>query len=268
MNNQQDTLFDLNPYQASNSNRKNPVGDWHRDTSCGLPTVQIKRRVPTLTPNRVLDAATDWTGEQLQCAIAQLTQLLAKTPNPMPLLDAIDQGQKLQLPTSVLEDWHLGYRGTFTHVDGLIRIVIAPAPVQVSIFVSSDQTLEQLRCTFCDRVETFIEQKARQCENFCIERIDSVTSEEGVTESTFNTLDTTLSPINIYTPKGQARTKHQYFRYTYRDGSKLKHQHIPGGNITALEAQTRRDEIEALVKAGRSPTEIIKVIRGFVTHKT
>jgi hypothetical protein len=133
MNNQKDTLFDLNPYQTRSID-KNSVGDWATDINNGLPQARIKRH-QTLTPEHLGEIAVSWAPEQLRDAIAQLTKLLPPSPSSTPLADAINQGQHFMEPSSVLEDWHLGYCATFTRTGDTVRMTIAPERLQLSTFV-------------------------------------------------------------------------------------------------------------------------------------
>ena len=63
-----------------------------------------------------------------------------------------------------------------------------------------------------------------------------------------------------YKPRGTARGKNNYFRFSYRDGGRMRHLHIPGGNTTSPLAQQRWEEVRQMVER-RYPTEyIIEVI--------
>ncbi len=93
--------------------------------------------------------------------------------------------------------------------------------------------------------------------------IDSLTHLLPVSESTPECPSDEPTAINIYTPRGKARADYQYFRYSYRDGSRIRHCHIPGGNIHSALAQSRRDQLEEMVRQGRSPSEIVQMIQSW-----
>lgn len=65
------------------------------------------------------------------------------------------------------------------------------------------------------------------------------------------------SPVNIYSPAGKET---QYFRYTYRQGSRVKHRHIPGGNTTNPLARARAEIVREAVKLGYSTEQILWMI--------
>ena len=94
---------------------------------------------------------------------------------------------------------------------------------------------------------------------------DSVTPVEPVvTESTppaeFDD-SLALKAISTYKPRGTARSG-EYFRLSYRDGSRVKHVHIRGGNTGSPIAQAKAAEVRSLLVAGvLSPQEIATMLR-------
>ena len=94
---------------------------------------------------------------------------------------------------------------------------------------------------------------------------DSVTPKKPVTESTVVSPPTPKSTTGVhpYIPKGKARGGHPYYCYTYRAGKRVKNVHIPGGNVTNPVAQARAAEVEAAIEFGRSPGEIVKLIKSW-----
>ncbi|NET71770.1 MAG: hypothetical protein F6K62_12800 [Sphaerospermopsis sp. SIO1G2] len=76
----------------------------------------------------------------------------------------------------------------------------------------------------------------------------------------------TTQSINIYKPSGKARGNSKYFRYSYRDGSRIKHIHIPGGNISNPLAKQRAKIIDDAIAQKLPPTEIKSMIRHFKTE--
>ena len=69
--------------------------------------------------------------------------------------------------------------------------------------------------------------------------------------------------INTYCAAGKARGHNQYFRYSWRDGNRVRHRHIPGGNIDSLTAQKRVAMILLEIGVGRSPEYILEMIKSF-----
>jgi hypothetical protein len=67
--------------------------------------------------------------------------------------------------------------------------------------------------------------------------------------------------ISTYTPRGTARSG-EYFRYSYRDGSRMKHIHIRGGNTDSPIAQEKVQEVRSLLAAGIAPIEIAAILKG------
>ena len=61
--------------------------------------------------------------------------------------------------------------------------------------------------------------------------------------------------ISTYRPRGTARSG-EYFRFSYRDGSRMKHIHIRGGNTDSLLAIARVEEVRSLLAIGVPPLEI------------
>jgi len=74
--------------------------------------------------------------------------------------------------------------------------------------------------------------------------------------------DSVSGPIATYRPKGTARGG-EYFRFSYRAGGKMKHLHIPGGNIGSVLAQSRAAEVMELAAAGVPSLEICDRIKSW-----
>ncbi|BAU65669.1 hypothetical protein STA3757_30580 [Stanieria sp. NIES-3757] len=66
--------------------------------------------------------------------------------------------------------------------------------------------------------------------------------------------------VGIYQP---GKRKSKYFRYSIRIGNKMKHHHIPGGNILNQLAQLRAREIKEMINSGRTYFEIVNTIQNF-----
>jgi hypothetical protein len=100
------------------------------------------------------------------------------------------------------------------------------------------------------------------------EPADSVTSnaEVGVTESIPEPADfVTSSAVSTYRPRGTARgienLRLEYFRFSYREGSKVRHVHIKGGNTDSPRAQAKVAEVRSLLAAGIAPREVAAMLR-------
>jgi hypothetical protein len=61
--------------------------------------------------------------------------------------------------------------------------------------------------------------------------------------------------ISTYRPRGTASSG-EYFRFSYRDGSRMRHIHIRGGNTDSPIAQAKVQEVRSLLAAGIKPQEI------------
>lgn len=99
--------------------------------------------------------------------------------------------------------------------------------------------------------------------------IDSVTLavETVVTESIVETvvvtesIDSVTKAISTYRPRGTARSG-EYFRFSYRDGSKIRHIHIRGGNTGSPISQAKVQEVRSALAAGISPVQVATTILG------
>ncbi|BAU63037.1 hypothetical protein STA3757_03920 [Stanieria sp. NIES-3757] len=66
--------------------------------------------------------------------------------------------------------------------------------------------------------------------------------------------------VEVYSP---SRRKSEYFRYMCRRGNRLKHHHIPGGNILDPLAQKRALQIKQMINTNASYLQIVNVIQNF-----
>ena len=91
---------------------------------------------------------------------------------------------------------------------------------------------------------------------------DSVTPVEvAVTESTPEpAADCLANAVSIYKPRGTARGK-EYYRLSYKDGGKVRHVHIRGGNTDSPMAQAKVQEVRSLLAAGIAPAEIAAMLK-------
>lgn len=66
--------------------------------------------------------------------------------------------------------------------------------------------------------------------------------------------------VNQYYP-GKRATK--YFRLSYRQGRKVKHIHIPGGNTRAKLAQYRAKKLQEMINRGAELAEVIAAVQTY-----
>lgn len=69
---------------------------------------------------------------------------------------------------------------------------------------------------------------------------------------------TTNHWVETYSPSNCDR--YQYFRYVWMEGQKLRHRHIPGGNINSPQSRAARLFVCCAIASGKSPTEIVSLI--------
>lgn len=78
-------------------------------------------------------------------------------------------------------------------------------------------------------------------------------------------LSFTDEPIHLYYPKGSAGGFNQYFRFSYRDGKRMRHLHIPGGNTRSPEAIERAKRVMAFIDQGATPSQVRSLIESWQT---
>jgi hypothetical protein len=69
-----------------------------------------------------------------------------------------------------------------------------------------------------------------------------------------------LNAVSTYKPRGTARSG-EYFRLSYRDGERVRHIHIRGGNTDSPIAQAKVQEVRSLLGAGVSPHKVAEMLR-------
>ena len=72
--------------------------------------------------------------------------------------------------------------------------------------------------------------------------------------------DSVSKAISTYRPRGTARSG-EYFRLSYREGSRMRHIHIRGGNTDSPIAQAKVQEVRSLLAAGIAPAEVAAMLR-------
>ncbi len=77
----------------------------------------------------------------------------------------------------------------------------------------------------------------------------------------------TVDAVNLYSPAGTAKGRHQYFRFSWRSRSGVFHRHIPGGNSTSLLVQSRAEKVRCAIADGKSSAEVLELIRSWSKSK-
>lgn len=67
--------------------------------------------------------------------------------------------------------------------------------------------------------------------------------------------------IGTYQPQGSAYGDHKYFRFSYRDGDRMKHKHIPGGNVDNSVARQRAEAVRQAIARGATIDEVLQLIK-------
>jgi hypothetical protein len=70
-----------------------------------------------------------------------------------------------------------------------------------------------------------------------------------------------LQWVEQYSPS--TRKGHLYYRYCYKQGRKIHHIHITGGNTRLPIVQSRKSEVESAITDGQTPSEIQDLIRSW-----
>ena len=88
------------------------------------------------------------------------------------------------------------------------------------------------------------------------------TAETADTEYTAETadIDSVSKAISTYRPRGTARSG-EYFRFSYRDGSRMRHVHIKGGNTDSPITQAKVQEVRSLLASGMLPAQVAEMLK-------
>ena len=95
------------------------------------------------------------------------------------------------------------------------------------------------------------------------DKIDSLTPvEPAVSESNFpaDSEYLAINAVGTYRPGGTARSG-QYYRLSYKKGSRVRHIHIRGGNTDSPIAQAKVQKVRSLLAAGITPAEIAHLLK-------
>lgn len=65
--------------------------------------------------------------------------------------------------------------------------------------------------------------------------------------------------VETYSPS--KRKGYTYYRYVWIDGGKLKHLHLPGGNVKSSAAIALKEKVEDAIASGMSSKEIEQLIK-------
>jgi len=104
---------------------------------------------------------------------------------------------------------------------------------------------------------------------------DSSVSDSKERSLTKNVSEQKLAAIQRYLDKAEKETKYsintyspgsrnkKYYRLTYRRGRKIKHVHLPGGNIKAKLANYRKDKLQEMIDRGAKLDEVLAAIADY-----
>ena len=67
--------------------------------------------------------------------------------------------------------------------------------------------------------------------------------------------------VGTYQPRGSAHGEYWYFRFSYRDGKRMKHKHIPGGNAGSSVARQRAEAVRQAIARGATIDEVLQLIK-------
>ena len=66
--------------------------------------------------------------------------------------------------------------------------------------------------------------------------------------------------VEKYSPN---RRKQKYYRLSWRERKKMKHLHVPGGNVNAILAQYRAGKLRQLINRGADLDEVIAQVKTY-----
>jgi hypothetical protein len=69
--------------------------------------------------------------------------------------------------------------------------------------------------------------------------------------------------IGKYRAGGNTRGNGEYWRFSYRDGRRVKHVHIPGGCCSNPIASARADKIREVINLGATVEQVLKLIQNW-----
>ncbi|MEG4572654.1 hypothetical protein QUA56_08110 [Microcoleus sp. N3A4] len=131
------------------------------------------------------------------------------------------------------------------------EVTLAPAPPEIDS-VSPASTISDTEYT-AESADTEYTAESADTE-YTAESADTEYAVEPVD------IDSVSRAISIYSPRGTARSG-EYFRFSYRDGSRMRHIHIRGGNTDSPISQAKVAEVRSLLAAGTSPGEVAAMLR-------
>lgn len=97
---------------------------------------------------------------------------------------------------------------------------------------------------------------------------EKVSVTNSVTETKIKYLERFCRRDNDPTPhveeyQSGRRSKQTYFRVSWRDGYRIKHYHIPGGNINSELAVYRAKKIQQMIDRGAELGEVIAAVKTY-----
>jgi len=122
---------------------------------------------------------------------------------------------------------------------------------------------EEVKLTLAPPVDSVTSVEFAVTESTLPSAVDSVTPvEPAVTESNSPVRDDylALNAVSTYRPRGTARGG-EYYRLSYKEGSRVRHIHIRGGNTDSPIAQAKVAEVRSLLAAGIPPGQIAEMLK-------
>jgi len=65
--------------------------------------------------------------------------------------------------------------------------------------------------------------------------------------------------VETYSPS--QRKAYSYYRYVWREKGKLRHRHLPGGNVDSPRAMQLKERVELAIASGMKPEAIEELIK-------
>jgi hypothetical protein len=130
-------------------------------------------------------------------------------------------------------------------------------PDEIGSIVSPADNYDSVSTDKAQIVDT--EYTVPPADNDSVTPVEPVVTEYTVPPAEFDD-SLALRAISTYEPRGTARSG-QYFRLSYRDGARVRHIHIRGGNTDSPIAQAKVQEVRSLLASGVPPAEIALLLK-------
>ncbi|MEG4258476.1 hypothetical protein QUA14_28620 [Microcoleus sp. Pol8_C2] len=141
-----------------------------------------------------------------------------------------------------------------------VRLALAPTD-KIDSLTPVESAVSESNPT--DKIDSLTPVESAVSESNPTDKIDSLTPvESAVSESNPTADGEYLAPnaVGTYRAGGTARSG-EYYRLSYKEGNRVRHIHIRGGNTDSPIAQAKVREVRSLLAAGVSPAEISATLR-------